>query len=172
MYRKLCASLVFSVLMTSGVVFAQTKTGEAAKKRATQPAPSVYVIRGVLVDKDNAPLAGVKVYIFSLSKDTGPAILPGGVQAIRHSVTLSYKMDSDGKIANPSAETDASGRFAIKANIAFLRHWQIPTGSLVAGAIEDKSSKMLVKADGTPASFSLLGKTTIELGTVKPEAKE
>ncbi len=171
MYRKIGAMFVFIVILSAAAVFGQTKTGQAAKKTEPQQAPSIHVIQGVLVDKAGAPMAGIRVYMFRLTQDNGPATLPGGVQAIRNSVSLSYKLDNDRKIVNPSAETDVMGRFVIKADIGFLRKWQIPTESLVAGTVENESARMLVRADGSPASFSLLAKTTIDLGTVQPEAK-
>jgi hypothetical protein len=171
MHQKKAAIFLMSGLLFCCGAFGQGKTGSAAKKPGTRPASVIYEVKGVLLDKANAPLAGTKVYLFRMTQDSGLATLPGDVQAIRTSVSLSYKMDNSGTILNPNAETDAAGRFTIKTDSAFLEKWQIPMESLVAGIVENSGAKMLVKSDGTPASLSLLKTKTVDLGQLQPEPK-
>jgi hypothetical protein len=171
MYQKRAAIFMMSGFLFCCGAFGQSKAGSGAKKPGTRPALVNYEIKGALLDMADTPLAGTKVYLFRMTQDSGLATLPGDVQAMRTSVSLSYKMDNSGTIVNPNAETDTAGRFSIKTDSAFLEKWQIPMESLVAGIVGKDGAKMLVKSDGTPAGLSLLKTKTVDLGQLRPESK-
>ncbi|MDE3246758.1 MAG: hypothetical protein KGN80_11785 [Acidobacteriota bacterium] len=162
-------SSMILLLFISPEVFAQ-KPKEKAVPKSISPS-STYLIQGVLLSQDHSPLVGQKVFVLKMATDQGPAVLPGGAQAIRHSTTLSYKMDNDRKIVNPCADTDSLGHFSISVDLAFLRHWQIPTDSLVLAVKQGENFTMLIKPDASPAQINLDKKNSINLGNVHPEPK-
>ena len=170
MYRRIAVWILVGLLTGSSTLLAQQKTGSGPEASGDNKLTPKYVVTGVLLGKGKSPLAGRKVYVFKLTGGQSLVTLPGGVQAMKHSTTLSYKMDNEGKVVNPSAETDSTGRFSIIVDTAFLREWQIPTRSLAVALLENDKTSLLLKADGTPASFSLADKTKIDVGKVQPEA--
>jgi len=103
------------------------------------------VVSGTLVRKDGSPADGVSIAIHRIE---GPRII--------------WDLDGKGTVTNPSAVTDAKGRFRIELDQAFLAKSREIT--LLKGFSQLKNSK------GIPVTFVLDDQTQkVDAGTITIE---
>lgn len=147
-----CATLVASVAGVAQEI-------PAAEPEAKVPL-SKYSVTGTLLKEDKSPMAGVKVYLLDVTRGDSVVVLPGGVQAIQHSVSVSYTQDAEGNIAAPSGETDATGQFSIKIPQGMVSVSQFLSGpetselpEVAVCILEYGDIRKLVGADGKPVMF-------------------
>jgi len=136
------AALIFSV-----VVFGQTtvpntfQAGQPAKAENTQGREDIFVIQGVVLDAEGAPLSRKKLTLYRKTSSAPPPkkMAMGGVEApwrgpeapanlymeFEETTELSSPMPGLPKtpvmhIFNPSAKTDQSGQFKLEVESSFL----------------------------------------------------
>lgn|SRR5262245_34148304 len=142
-----------SSLMVLSLLWAQIATGGSVPKGL--PIVPTILVRGVLVDAQGAPLKGRVLHVGSLD---GRA----SVVELR-----------DNEILNPTATTDAAGRFVVQVPVAFFAAAQSFTvGSVKADKAVPTGVAQLpmvpVQRNGETTSFAYKGKReTIDLGEVQ-----
>lgn len=126
----MASRLTLSDAAIAVLIVAAVTTGSSlqAQQQPTPPAPNIpdqfaFTITGRLLTPNSAPLAGMEVLV-SETDCARPAI--------------AWQTGSDGRLINPRATTDASGRFRITADRRFWARTGCFTlqGGLIPGTME------------------------------------
>jgi hypothetical protein len=159
MSRELMGLVCAALLGCVAGVAQQEPEGESKEKIPL----SKYSVTGTLLKEDKSPIAGVKVYLLDVTRGDSLVTLSGGVQAIQHSVTVSYTQDADGNIVAPSGETDETGQFTIRIPERMVSVSLFLAGShgselpelpeVAVCTLENGGIRKLVNAEGKPVTF-------------------
>ena len=114
-----------------------------------QTVPNRIGISGALVGSDGSPVAGKTVYIFVVRDNK---------------LVLNIK---EGRLANPSAETDANGRFTVEAERNYVGGGEFTVGARnglgnLATLRRDGSNVSLTFAEGDRTGRFDVGRVTLE----------
>ena len=140
-------------LMLLPMLWAQAASGGPVAKAL--PIVPTVLVRGVLVDAQGGPLQSRVLHVGSLDGQASVVEL------------------RDKEILNPTATTDAGGRFAVVVPVAFFAAAKTFTvGAVQAEPKVPEGAAQLtllpVKRNGEPASFAYKGKReAIDLGEVQ-----